>query len=59
MNGNVKTLNGLNTTQMVETINAIKAQPTLARFQFRNRNQWIDGGENRSGSLSGSPKKRW
>jgi uncharacterized OsmC-like protein len=48
MNGNVKTINGLNTTQMVETINAIKAQPALARFQFRNRNQWIDGGENRS-----------
>ena len=43
-----KKLNGLNKTQMVETIGAIKAQPTLARFQFRNRNQWIDGGENRS-----------
>ena len=48
MSDNVKKLNGLNTTQMVETIEAIKAQPTLAHFQFRNRNQWIDGGENRS-----------
>ena len=42
------TVNGLDTTQMYETVEALKAQPTLARFQFRNRNQWIDGGENRS-----------
>jgi uncharacterized OsmC-like protein len=41
-------LNGLDTRQMVETVEAIKGQPALARFQFRARNQWIGGGENRS-----------
>ena len=41
-------LNGLDTAQMLETIGAIKEEPTLARFEFRNRNQWIQGGENRS-----------
>ena len=44
----VKTLNGLNTAQMFDTIDAIKSQPTLAQFQFRACNAWINGGENRS-----------
>jgi uncharacterized OsmC-like protein len=43
-----KKVNGLDTTQMFETIDAIKGDPTIARFQFRNRNRWIDGGTNRS-----------
>jgi uncharacterized OsmC-like protein len=42
------TLNGLDTGKMFETVEAIKAQPALARFEFRARNRWIDGGENRS-----------
>ena len=33
---------------MIRTIDAIKAVPTIARFKFRNRNRWVDGGENRS-----------
>jgi uncharacterized OsmC-like protein len=41
-------VNGLDTKQMFETIEAIKGQQTLARFQFRNSNRWIDGGHNRS-----------
>jgi uncharacterized OsmC-like protein len=41
-------VNGLDTKQMFETIEAIKDQPALARFQFRNSNEWIDGGHNRS-----------
>jgi uncharacterized OsmC-like protein len=41
-------VNGLDTKQMFETMEAIKADPGLARFQFRNSNQWIDGGHNRS-----------
>jgi len=44
----VKTLNGLNTSQMFETIDALNTQPSLARFQFRASNTWINGGENRS-----------
>ena len=41
-------LNGLDTEKMAETVNALKARPTLARFEFRARNRWISGGENRS-----------
>ena len=47
MNNGTK-LNGLDTKQMVETIDGIKAQPEIARFQFRNSNRWVAGGENRS-----------
>lgn len=43
-----KIVNGLDTTQMYETIAAIKNQPAIAKFQFRAKNQWIGGGENRS-----------
>jgi uncharacterized OsmC-like protein len=41
-------LNGLDTRQMAETVEALKANPTLAQFEFRARNRWISGGENRS-----------
>ena len=43
-----KKVNGLDTKQMFETIEVLKNQPELARFQFRNSNQWISGGHNRS-----------
>jgi uncharacterized OsmC-like protein len=43
-----KTINGLDTRQMFETIEAIQTQPALAEFRFRNANRWIQGGENRS-----------
>ena len=42
------TLNGLDLKQLHETVDAIKGDPELARFEFRNRNEWIQGGENRS-----------
>ncbi len=42
------TMNGLDTQKMVETVNALKANPALAKFEFRARNRWISGGENRS-----------
>lgn len=42
------TLNGLDMQRMVETVSALKADPTLAKFEFRARNRWISGGENRS-----------
>jgi uncharacterized OsmC-like protein len=41
-------LNGLDTQKMAETVTALKANPTLAKFEFRARNRWISGGENRS-----------
>jgi uncharacterized OsmC-like protein len=42
------TRNGLNIEQMVQTVDALKNDPSLAQFEFRARNQWINGGENRS-----------
>lgn len=41
-------MNGLDIQAAMETINALKADPSLAKFQFRARNTWINGGENRS-----------
>lgn len=47
-NQNDTTRNGLNMEQMTQTIDAIKSTPSLGEFEFRARNQWINGGENRS-----------
>jgi uncharacterized OsmC-like protein len=41
-------LNGLDIEAMTGTIQALKDDPALARFEFRARNRWISGGENRS-----------
>jgi uncharacterized OsmC-like protein len=41
-------LNGLNVEQLFQTIDAVKGDPALAQFEFRAKNQWINGGENRS-----------
>ncbi len=41
-------LNGLNVDAAMTTIQAIQNDPEIAQFQFRARNRWIDGGENRS-----------
>lgn len=41
-------LNGLNVQTALDTIAALRADKSLARFQFRARNTWVDGGENRS-----------
>ena len=35
--------NGLDTQQLVRTVEAVKQDKTLAKFEFRARNQWIDG----------------
>jgi uncharacterized OsmC-like protein len=40
--------NGVDTEQLYGTLDAIKADPSLARFQFRARNRWIDGAHNRT-----------
>ncbi|MEA3300597.1 MAG: OsmC family protein [Pseudomonadota bacterium] len=48
MNTQTAILNGLNLQQMGQTVTAIRDDPALAQFQFRARNQWISGGENRS-----------
>jgi uncharacterized OsmC-like protein len=40
--------NGVDTERMFTTLDLIKAQPELAKFQFRVMNRWIDGSHNRS-----------
>jgi uncharacterized OsmC-like protein len=40
--------NGVDTAVLFGTLDAVKAQPALARFQFRARNRWIHGAHNRS-----------
>jgi uncharacterized OsmC-like protein len=42
------TINGVDLDRLSGTIDHISADPTLARFQFRARNQWIDGGHSRT-----------
>jgi uncharacterized OsmC-like protein len=41
-------MNGLDVKAAFDTIDAIKADRGLAKFQFRASNTWIDGGVNRS-----------
>lgn len=41
-------LNGLDLEKMAGTAEALKKEPVLAKFQFRAKNAWICGGENRS-----------
>ena len=39
-------MNGVDTGKLSATIEAIKADASLANFQFRLSNQWVGGGEN-------------
>jgi uncharacterized OsmC-like protein len=40
--------NGVDTVQMYGTLDAVKAEPSLGRFQFRVANEWLGGSHNRS-----------
>jgi len=40
--------NGVDTPTLFATLNAVKAQPQLAKFQFRAKNRWIKGTKSRS-----------
>ena len=40
--------NGVDTAQLFATLDAVKADPALAKFQFRARNRWIGGAHNRT-----------
>ena len=35
--------NGVDTAQLFGTLDAVKTQPELAKFQFRVRNRWLGG----------------
>ncbi len=45
---NESTRNGVDTATLFATLDAVKAAPAAARFQFRARNQWLNGTHNRS-----------
>lgn len=40
--------NGVNVTALFDTIAAIKANPEIAKFEFRAKNQWLGGDSNRT-----------
>jgi uncharacterized OsmC-like protein len=40
-------LNGVDTPNLFATINAVAANPPLAQFRFRARNQWVSGTHSR------------
>jgi uncharacterized OsmC-like protein len=42
------TRNGVDTATLFATLDAVKAAPEAARFQFRAGNQWLSGTHNRS-----------
>jgi uncharacterized OsmC-like protein len=40
--------NGVDTAKLFATLNAVKAAPAAAKFQFRATNEWLSGTHNRS-----------
>ncbi|MCW5598268.1 MAG: OsmC family protein [Nitrosomonas sp.] len=44
----VVTTNGVNVTALLDTIEAVKNDNELAKFKFRARNHWFNGGHNQS-----------
>ena len=50
--------NGVDTATMFATLDAIKAQPEIAKFRFRARNQWLGGAHNRSTIGAGRQLRR-
>ena len=48
MSTTATTRNGVDTGQLFGTLDAIKDDPSLAHFQFRARNRWIEGAHNRT-----------
>jgi uncharacterized OsmC-like protein len=49
---NESTRNGVDTATLFATLDAVKAAPEAARFQFRAHNQWISGTHSR-GTIDG------
>ena len=45
---NENKVNGVNVTQLFETIELIKQKPEVARFKFRATNTWVAGTHNRA-----------
>ena len=43
-----KMINGVNVTELFNTIDLIKRNPDISKFQFRATNKWINGTHNRA-----------
>lgn len=43
-----KMLNGVDVGKLFDTIELVKKQPEIAKFNFRITNKWVDGGHNRA-----------
>jgi len=43
-----KVINGVDVTGLMQTIDAVKADPTVAKFRFHLQNEWLEGSHNRS-----------
>lgn len=41
-------VNGVAVNQLIDTINAVKDNPDLAKFKFRTQTEWIDGAHSRT-----------
>jgi uncharacterized OsmC-like protein len=41
-------VNGVNVDELFATIDAIKVEPEIAKFNFRASNKWVNGGQNRT-----------
>jgi uncharacterized OsmC-like protein len=41
-------INGVNVDQLMETIDAIRHNGDISKFEFRSHNQWLGGGHNRT-----------
>src|SRR5215467_4631782 len=41
-------VNGGNVTALSQTVEAVKANPVIAKFRFNVKNEWLDGAHNRS-----------
>lgn len=45
---NEKIVNGVNVTNLFGTINVIKDNPNISKFNFRAKGKWINGGHNQT-----------
>ena len=48
MKASPKFINGVAVENLAATVEAVKANPGIAKFKFRVRNQWCDGSRNKS-----------
>lgn len=56
---NTNITNGVNVDELMQTIQAVKAQPEIAKFNFSVSNKWLGGGHNRTqvGGFSGAMQR--